>query len=424
MTAATDWSYERPHRVLGMRVFNAVGRTLRKCGLKRPLSADRILARARRSVGEGTFDGDPAGPVLAKLVESLEADAHLSPAGRGMVALSLAHHAANRLKLRAAVAADPGILAQPVRPAVVVVGLPRTGTTLLHNLLAQDPASRPLLFWEAIDPVRPAQTRPDRPDPRVRRARHFLRFMVHLAGPQLQVVHPMSAEGPEEDTFLLMNSFVVPAFFGNIQSLHISAGPARSPELWTKVYEEFRTQLQVLQAQRPTGHWALKSPVHMAGLGPLLDVFPDAVVVMTHRDPAQVVPSTCSLFAVSQAMFSDDLDPRALGPVVADILRDLLEVSAEGRARHPGRVCDVHFNDLVADPVGTVRDIYRFMGREVGDAMEAGMRKWLAANPANKHGTHKYTLEQFGLTPTDIDGRFADYRAYLAGIGRRPSGGR
>jgi hypothetical protein len=167
--------------------------------------------------------------------------------------------------------------------------------------------------------------------------------------------------------------------------------------------------LQVLQNQGRSAPWILKSPAHSFGLEALLAVFPDACIVQTHRAMKQVVPSTCSLFAIMQGIYSDDVDCRRLGPEIARLLGLLQESASADQKRFSTRMYQIHYRDLVADPLGTVRAIYRYFGLELREGMEQGMRNWLAKNPANKHGRHSYDLEQFGLTIQDLERIFVNY---------------
>jgi hypothetical protein len=404
-----------------MRLFNALGRQLRRWGWRRRLSASALLASAARWAKLSDWGDERFREPFEVLVDSLENDAHLSPFGRLLTRFNLTHYAANRLRVQHAIKTHPAILDQPVPRPIFVVGLPRTGTTLLHNLLCQQSGCRPLLFWEALQPAADARGKDRRPA----NARRLLHVLTRWGAPQLRTVHPIDADGPEECTWMLFNTFVTPAFFlnGNVGG-YLDWLRARGRELLPWAYEQYRQYLQVLQWGEPGRQWILKSPVHSFGLEALLEQFPDACVIQTHRDLGKVLPSACSLFAVSQGIYSDEVDCRRLGPEVAQLLRThLLEPALKASAENPSRILDVHFRSLTTDPIGTVREIQRHFGLETEDAMEQRMQQWLTDNPMNKHGVHQYGLEQFGLTSADVDRLFGDYQEQCALAGERVTTG-
>jgi len=407
-------TFVRPHRPLAVKVINAIGRQLRRLGLGRPLSSDRILKAARRKA-KLTDRGDPGfRERLHRLVDSFEQDANLNSIGRAVVRQLLIHFARNRLQIQHTLQTHPEILDQPLPRPLIVAGLPRTGTTLLHNLLCQDPHCRPLRFYEAFRPVPEVDADPGKPDPRIARSARLLEVLNRWSAPDMETVHAMSAEGPEECTLLLFNTFATPAFglLGHIPR-YMDWLRSRGAEDRVSDYEDYRRQLQLLQwaSGGASGHWALKAPIHLFALHALFTVLPDACVVQTHRDPCQVIPSACSLFAVMVGIFSDDVAPEQIGPEIArGTWRDLLEPAMTARAAHPGRVHDVHYRDLMNDPIGTVRSIYQYFGYEMAPVMEERMQRWLADNPVRKHGAHRYDLEQFGLSRDEMDALFEPYR--------------
>jgi hypothetical protein len=347
---------------------------------------------------------------LQVLVDSVNDEAWLNPFGQFLMKLNLRRFAANRLWVRKYVTLHPDALKQPVPRPVFVVGLPRTGTTLLYNLLCQDASRRALRLWEAMQPAPSVKTATGRRDLRPAVARAVVTTLNYWLAPQLRTVHELNADAPEECTDLLCNTFLCPAFllYAYVPR-YIEWVRGRGEELMPWVYEQFRTYLQVLQHQGRSAPWVLKSPALSFALGALLSVFPDACIVQTHRDMKQVVPSTCSLFAIMQGIYSDDVDGRRLGPDIARLLGLLQENASADQQRHSSRIFQIHYRQLVADSIGAVQSIYRYFALEPATGMEARMRSWLAHNPAHKHGKHQYDLEQFGLTPQDLERIFANY---------------
>jgi hypothetical protein len=423
MQSRKSRTFQQPHRTFAARVFNVVGRQLRRWGWRRRLSLTDILDSARRWTKLSDWGDERFQEPLGVLLESLEDDAQLNSLGRLLIRINCIHFVSNRLRVQRFLKDHPEVLAEPVRRPVFVVGLPRTGTTLLHNLLCQDRGGRPLLFWEALQPAPDSDGASVQRDRRRLNAQRFVTLVDHWGAPAMKTVHPLNAYGPEECTFMLFNTFVTPAFFlfgpvrGYIDWLH-----SRGRELLICCYEQFRNYLQVLQWRGDNAHWVLKSPAHSFGLEALLSVFPDARVVQTHRDMNKVAPSACSLFAITQGLYSDDVDPRRLGHEVLQLLgRDLLDRASNAKRRNPTRVFDIHYRSLVADPVGTVSSIYDFFGSDLDEGMEQRMSRWLAKNPVHKHGVHHYDLEQFGLTRADVDRAFGPYPEQVAIDRERPS---
>ncbi len=407
----TEHTFDRPYRGTGVRIVNAVSGLLGWLGRKpRPLDADEILDLASRKSRLPLGDAaEEMREPLERLVRSFEEEANLHASGRLLARLALVHFAANRLRLEALLAAQPAVAEAPIHPALVVVGLPRTGTTLLYNLLAQDPLARPLATWESFFPV------PRRADGATRDRKRRTRWLVKVVdktAPGVQSIHPLDANGPEEDTWLLAHTLVSNTFslMGSIDSyddwLESLDGDALE-----RSYSSYRRQLLWLQheswppAESEDGFWLLKSPAHLATLEGLLRSVPEARIVQTHRDPVQVAPSTCSLFAVVRSIFSDTVDPHLLGPSVSGRFAAHARRATEARKAHPGRVFDLSFEKLVADPVEAVAGIYAGFDRELTPAAREAMTTWLATH--REPPAHKYSLEQFGLDEAMVRGLFS-----------------
>ncbi len=301
------------------------------------------------------------------------------------------------------------------------MGLPRTGTTILLALLSQDPVHRPLLFWEGLDPV-PPKTGPDR---RLQKARAAIRGFGYLS-PQYQSIHPMGADLPEECVLLFMPFFSTPQFDFQYRV------PSYIDWLHTRgmgdAYRRYRDQLQLLQLygrSAPSGdampalpepgrapeRWLLKDPAHLLGLDHLVELFPDACIIQTHRDPCKSLPSNCSLYAHSRILFSDAVDAHEIGAYVAEgIWPRALDVALEAREHLPERsFFDLRYADFMQDPIGSMERIYRHFGLELTDSTKQAMAGYLARHPSSGDRVHSYSLEQFGLTPQGQRKRFEAY---------------
>lgn len=405
MSESTAGTFDSPHRTQTMSFVNWAGGRLRARGRVRPLTVEGILQTARRRTGLSDFGGDDFLEPLTVLVESLEADAELNSFGRMLLRQNLANFVANRMRVERQLERSPDSAGRGVRRPLFVLGLPRTGTTLLQKLLSCDPRRRPLSCWESFFPAPLSKRASTRPDLRPFLGKLLVRGVNRVA-PQLRWIHPLQAMEPEECTWLLANTFMSSAFslLGRVTGYEAWLDAA-SDERTDRSYRFFARQLEALQGPTEERTWILKSPVHLRSLGSLLRVFPDARVVQLHRDPLQVVPSTCSLFGVTRGIYSDRVDPQALGPEVLEKLVEALGRAARAREGAGNRVLDVQFEELVADKIGTVRRIQDHFGEDPDERAEAAMRSWLEQD--SHHGGHRYTLEQFGLRRADVEQAFA-----------------
>jgi len=346
---------------------------------------------------------------LRLFTESARRTGALNAVGRDVLHKVVIRHLRNRLSLEAFVKAYPEIRVAPVRRPVFITGLPRTGTTLLHNLMACDPASRVLRFWEALQPFPlDSGTVGRSEDVLVAEAELWLERLYALA-PYFRAIHASTATGPEECDALFQNSFASQHFDDMFRADDYSAwltGASLRAE-----YAEYLLQLRALQLQAlqlhagEGGHrrWVLKSPSHLGYLTALFDSFPDATVVVCHRDPDEAVASYASLVMNVRQPYSDDVEADVVG---AHALRrcsiGIGRAMATRDAVGEDRFVDVSYQGLVDNPVGVVRGLYERLGRSLTEAGEAAMQVWLAENPRHRHGAHRYDLSQFGLTPQAV----------------------
>jgi hypothetical protein len=350
---------------------------------------------------------------LRALTTSLEREARLNFLGRTVAQQLALRLIRSQIRILKELDRHPEVCDQEIRRPVFVVGLPRTGTTILLALLSQDPAHRPLLLWEGLDPVPPRRG----PDRRLRRARSAIRGFDYFS-PSYQSIHPMGADLPEECVLLFMPLFSTPQFDFQYQAPGY-LNWLRERDLGD-AYRRYRDQLRLLQwqgrsrssSQYPV-RWLLKDPAHLLGLEHILECFPDACVVQTHRDPLRSLPSNCSLYAHSRIMFSDEVDARELGAYVAGgIWPDALDVALEARKRLPEEnFFDLRYADFMRDPIRSMEGIYRYFGLELSESTREAMRAYLDRPPRTGDRVHSYSLGQFGLSAADQRKR---YEAYCA----------
>lgn len=396
-----------------LRWFNATGRGLARegCGWV-SLEPRRLIEKAEHETGLRDWGNDDFRPALDRLCASLRDEARLNLMGRLMLRSSLVRQLSNRLKMQRDWSLSPRILDLPIRRPLFIVGLPRTGSTLLQRLLARDPNVRSLQTWEMMLPSPPPTAATYTTDPRIAEVERKL-AILRWAAPEFMAAHEVAAGEPEECVGLLQTTLVthtwelwcrMPRYIDWVDSQDIRQS-----------YRLYRKQLQLLQSSFERDHWVLKSPFHLFGLEAILELFPDAAIVQTHREPRSVVPSLCSLFSVMHELTSDHSSRTETGARLMDRL-----AHANDRAinlRHKtgdARFFDVSFRQMMENPIAVVRQIYDRFGYPLEPAAEAVMIEWLANNPQHKHGVHRYTLEEFSLDADTVEQRFAHYRERFA----------
>lgn len=373
-----------------------------------------LLAAASGATGLEDFGDDWFRAPLARLCESLEREARLTLVGRLLARAELQRLLQNRLEIEAWWAAHPELADEPIVAPIVVTGLGRSGTTLLHELLAQDPASRVPMQWEVMYPVPPPERATWERDPRIDRVRREIGVM-DAADPAFTAMHELAADLPTECIYLFAHDFASDMFVGEFD--------VPSYALWTATadlahaYATHRRCLALLQSRHRGDRWVLKAPSHLARLATLFGTYPDARVIVTHRDPLRVLGSLASLMATLRRMRSDRVDRAGLAAGIAFGFAHLLDgvMAARAAGELPAdRIGDVRYADLVADPIGTVRRLYGGWGLPLARDVEERMRARLGAM---RHGTrtpHRYRFEDTGL---DLDEQRARFAAYLERYG-------
>ncbi len=303
----------------------------------------------------------------------------------------------------------------PVPRPLFITGLPRSGTTFLHRLMSEDPAGRTLLFWESSEPSPPPEPATYRTDPRIARANRQAK-LVHGLSPRLASAHAYDAESPEEDNTFYAHAFrsAILVFLFDVPEYARWLSEADKAGL----HEYARRQMQHLSWKVRGDYWVLKAPAHLFGLSGLLGAFPDASVIVTHREPRKVIPSLCSLAAGFRGLLTDRLDLRKIGTEFVERLPVGPERMIEARKTlDPARFLDVSYDRMVADPIATIRAACDHFGYDFTPEYETRAGRYLAANPRHKHGAHQYRLEDFGLDGETVDSHFAAYHDWLAGRG-------
>ncbi|MGH9080565.1 MAG: sulfotransferase family protein [Acidimicrobiales bacterium] len=370
------------------------------------IDAAGLVERASQDTGLEDFGGTAWREGLDRLVDSLNREAALTPLGEEIFAARLAMLLANRLRVVGELAAHPAIGDGAVGGPLCIIGLPRTGTTALSNLVAADPQIRSIRLWESSAPVPPPETATERTDPRIVEARRGLDAMYE-AFPRMRSLHFQSPTGPTECQDLLGMGFRTEHFNGMARVPAYSSW-VRSCDM-SSAYRFHRRVLQLLQWHCPPRLWHVKTPVHMLALDELRTVYPDATFLWTHRDPAEVLGSVCSLIAYTRSWVSDEGDAGELGREQLDLWAEAVRRAMAFRSRIGEEwFADITFDSLQSDPVTAVGSAYDRLGMELGSG-RGPVEDWSRAHPPHQHGVHEFALEEFGLGEEMVRSRFAPY---------------
>lgn len=379
------------------------------------ITTDRLMDVAKRRTGLHDFGDDWFMDPLEALVGFINREAGLQQADGGPVERIIAA-LTDRLKLTQLLKDQPAILDEDIQVAGVIVGLPRTGSTMLHRLLASSPQLTSPYWWETTFPLPLDGEAPGDPTPRQELAKQVVQDLL-TAWPDFESIDPIDAMEVAEEIILLDKTFLSTTWDS---MMHIPGyGFWQAEQDHERAYRELRVWLQVLQSQSPWRRgrkWVLKTPHHLlGGLGGLITVFPEATLVMTHRDPAEVLPSYCSMCASMTINASTTYRRETQGAYWTKRFVDGLKHFEAIRAGLPaGKVIDIDYRRTVQDPLGAGKAAMQAMGLAFGPGDEAAMQACVAANAREKRPRHKYSAETFGLTPQGIAADFAFYEQSVA----------
>jgi hypothetical protein len=397
---------------LGEPVLTPAQRAALAFGEQNPvsLSLDSVLSAASLRTGLDDFGPDDFHERLALWLSEMDEDSESTSLARASLWNDCVRCAANRLRIRALLREHPEIARIPIARPIIVVGLPRSGTTHLVNLIAADARLRSLPLWESREPVPDPREQPGKGGVDPRYARSALGWDLMRANvPLLAAMHPMNPDHIHEELELMLPDF----------SSYNQEWIARAPR-WrdyylshdqTPHYAYLKTVLQILQWRQPRERWVLKSPQHLEQLGPLLATFPDATIAVTHRDPVSVVQSAATMLAYGARINYRTPKPEWYLEYWTDRIRRLLEASVRDRALLPaGRTVDVLFHEFMADDLATVERIYEVAGLPMTDAARAQIAAYLRDHPRGKEGQVVYDLRRdFGAEPAAVREPFGFY---------------
>jgi hypothetical protein len=417
-------SMSLPLRVL--RGLDGVSGLLRH---PRPLDADALMDAAQRQAGlddfgPSTSDAASAGPIgeaairegLAALLDACEREARLSVFGRFSTRWDCLRLLVNLLILRSRESDNPAILARPVRQPIFITGLPRSGTSFLHALLAEDPANAAPRCWQTIYPIRDHPAHGARSGPKEVQ-RQFDVF--DMLAPEMRSLHPFDALSPQECADITAHSFHSLRFDMTYEVPSYRRWLDRRGQV--PAYREHKRFLQHLQGPQPA-QWVLKCPDHVFALEALRAVYPDARLVFVHRDPVEVLPSVARLTEVVRTPFTRSVDRDAIGRQIADDWvqgADNIVAASKDRRWPRARVHHVHYRALTADPLGTAAALYSHFGLDLTATAAARMRALVASKPKGGYGQNVYHAEDYKL---DLGVERERFQAYIAAfdLGGRP----
>ena len=382
--------------------------------LKQEFSPDSVVADAINVDGLTDFGDDSYREPLERLLWSLANEADLNAIGRPVLRQRMVDILATRLRVQAWLQRYPEIRDEQIEAPLVIVGLPRTGTTMLHRTIAADHRMYAPLWYEVRYPS-PALDWDFTAagDGRITDAKAEMEAMLE-GNPELIAIHPMDAMGPDEDIMLLEQSFYsfntqafanIPSFDAWIEAQDHTPG-----------YEYFKLLLQFLQWQKKRSgqqgqRWTLKAPHHLHYMDLVFKVFPDARVVQSHRDPVETIPSLASLIAGVWVIYSDTADPTEVGRQWArKFARGMEHTLAVREAHGEDAFLDLWFRDTVSQPLVEIGKVYDFLGMDLTPEASAEMAQWQDFNRRELRPPHDYTLEQFGLSEAGLREQFSRYR--------------
>ena len=370
---------------------------------------DSLAGQARERTGLSDLGSDSWREGLTILVDTLESTPDVMPAGRDALYGQFIDALSNRLRVIDYLSRHPDIAGQPVTQPIVILGLPRTGTTVASYLLDADPARRSLLNWEAGESVPPPTTESLRTDPRCLAKKAALdELAAALRQARFPIPHWEDADGPTECSSVHIQDFKALQWEAYMPTSRYSDWYLEAD--MTSVYEYERLVLQLLQSRAP-GSWSLKMPSHSAHIDTLLAAFPDARIVWAHRDPFKATASTLSMHKLSRSrVLGPGFDIAAAVPFLIRQLRAHVERPLRARERiGDGRFFHLHYAALMRDPVGQMRRLYEWAGDPLLPEVEQAMRDWLERHPQDRFGVRRYALEEFGVTQADLASAYDEY---------------
>lgn len=407
----TSRDYAHPYRPLPIALLNKAGNMMEKMGIHSALDVNSLMQNASKKSGLWDYGDLWFKKPLQVLVDSINQEANLTPFGKLVQRNRLESALITRLRVEALLKEHPEIHDIELGKVILIAGLQRTGTTTLHRLIAADPQMRSLVSWEALNPV-PLPGENGNPVKRIKQAKMAEKGLAYIA-PEFFAIHPVEHDSPEEDVLLLDLCFMSQA---PEATMNVPAYAAwLETQDHTPAYEYLRTLLKILTWQKPAQHWVLKTPHHMEYLDVIMQVFPQATIVQTHRDPQKTTGSFCSMVAHGRGVFSDQVNAHEVADHWVRKVRRLMERSIAvrelaGAHGDASRFVDVSYYDLLKNPGVEVKRIYEAAGIDCDEKTLNAVQGTSKRNVQHRYGRHVYHLEDFALSKEGIEQQYQFYR--------------
>ncbi|NQX87644.1 MAG: sulfotransferase [Halioglobus sp.] len=403
----------RQRQAAYITLTNRVGRLLENTGFQWPdLHVDRLIATAVRRTGLEDFGDDSFREGLARLTRELQRRGKLSQLGRVAAYFNLLENLCVRLRIINYRTRHPEIADQQIQQPLIITGLPRTGTTILFELIAQDPDVRSPASWEVAKPIPPARSESYDTDRRIKSVDRFMGMAERLS-PGFKAIHAIGARLPQECVYIFASQFISEQFGYMFHVPDYRDWALR--QNMTSTYRWHAHFLQHMQSRFRAERWVLKTPSHLAHLDSLLAQYPDAAVVWTHRRPLHAMASFSSLTSRLQSAFSDAVDRAVVAAHEFDhAARVLTSGMVQRTSLEPRQFFDVSFEAICADPINVIRTLYAHFGFAFSQEAETRMRDYLRRHPRNLYGKHRYTAAEFGLDATREEALFSPYLSQYA----------
>src|SRR5262249_55145488 len=366
--------------------------------------ATDLVETAKRRSGLDDFGEGEFFDALSRLLDSCQDEAQLNLVGRIALKTDVLETLCARLQLERDREQYPDITRQKIRQPLFIVGLPRSGTSVLHRLLGADPQHRSPLMWEVRTPSPPTVVDERR---RIQRATQSCNFFNWLV-PTFRYVHTVGAEIPQECVSLMTPTFLSDQFDAMYYATSYRAWFFR--QALRPAYEYHRRFLQHLQFRLPGSRWILKAPTHMFAVPALLSVYPDALFVQTHRTPVDAMASVSSLVTILRSAFSDAVDPFIVGREAIDYWSETMKKFLRERDRlENNHIYDLQYDEIRHEPIRAVRRIYEYFGWSLSHEAERRMRALVASQAKRQSAKHRYDLSQFGSSAEEVLSAFTTY---------------
>src|SRR5579883_1166900 len=375
------------------------------------LDGEALKREAAARAGLAAFGDDPFAENFAHFVDALNEDGRLSNQGVELTRAEILSLLRNRLEVRRWHDERPEIAAEAIERPIFLMGLPRSGTTFLHHLFDHDPDLRLLRAWETLRPCPPPSFDPGSVPARIEAAYQFVgQWKEEVVN--FDAIHLMDAEGPDECSLILNQAFSQAGFQNYLRVPSFFEWMLRSLD-YVRAYAYHKSVLQLLQWRAAPKRWVVKYPNHILAMPEIRRVYPDAVFVVSHRDPVQTLASICDLTHQYRAPRTIENDRGDIGHEMWRFVDKHIErlMAFDDRSV---RVLNVDYYRLVADPVREMAAIYEQLGMAMPAAVRAKLGDWTERNPKGKRGQHRYRLEDYGVDLADVNAGFADYRARYA----------